>query len=425
MLSREENELLTQVGPGTPMGALMRCYWLPALLAEELPEPDCRPVRVRLLGEDLVAFRDSEGCVGLIGAHCPHRGASLYFGRNEECGLRCVYHGWKFDVTGQCVDMPSEPPESSFKQKLRATAYPCAERGGMIWAYLGPAERTPEMPRLEWMLVPPEYRYVHKRFQACNYLQNVEGEVDSSHVSFLHRRLAPDGQLAPGSGQNLLARATDGAPVFMVQETDYGLAIGARRNWEGDQYYWRVTQFLMPTYTMIPSEAGAPISFTAAVPVDDTRTAGYTVSWRPDRPLTEEDVARIESWTGIYSEVDPRTYEPLATRANDYRLDRDKQRRESFTGITGIRDQDLAVQEDQFGGPIADRPREHLGASDTAVIAMRQRLLRTVRALQQGQGPREARDGDAYLIRSSALLLPRSAPFEEAARAGLVSSLPA
>jgi phenylpropionate dioxygenase-like ring-hydroxylating dioxygenase large terminal subunit len=425
MLSREENELLTRVGPGTPMGALFRRFWLPTLLAEELPAPDGPPVRVRLLGEDLVAFRDTDGRIGLLRAHCPHRGASLYFGRNEERGLRCVYHGWKFDVDGRCVDMPSEPHESSFRHKVRTTAYPCVERGEMIWAYLGPADCTPALPRLEWALVPSSQRYVHKRFQECNYLQNVEGEVDSAHVSFLHRRLQPAGVIVPSAGQTLLARATDGAPVFTVQETPYGLAIGARRNWEQDQYYWRVTQFLMPTYTMIPNEAGAPISFTAAVPVDDTRTAGYTVSWRPDRPLTDEDVARIESWTGIYSEVDPRTYQPLANRANDYRLDRQKQRHESFTGIKGIRDQDLAVQEDQFGGPIADRTREHLGTSDTAVIALRQRLLRAVRALQQGQGPPEARDGDAYSIRSAALLLPRAAPFAEAARAGQVSPQPA
>ncbi|HLH23195.1 MAG TPA: Rieske 2Fe-2S domain-containing protein [Chloroflexota bacterium] len=424
MLSREENELLTRVGPGTAMGALLRRYWLPALLAEEVPRPDDPPVRVRLLGEDLVAFRDTAGRVGLLGAHCPHRGASLFFGRNEECGLRCVYHGWKFDVTGRCVDMPSEPEESTFKDRVRATAYPCVERGGVIWAYLGPGDCTPALPRLEWTLVPASHRYVHKRFQACNYLQNVEGEVDSAHVSFLHRRLAPDGQAA-GSGQTLLARATDGAPVFTVQETAYGLAIGARRSWDQHQYYWRVTQFLMPTYTMIPSEADAPISFTAAVPVDDTRTAGYTVSWRPDRPLTDADVARIESWTGIYSEVDPRTYQPLANRANDYRLDREKQRHESFTGIKGIRDQDLAVQEDQFGGPLADRTREHLGSSDTAVIALRQRLLRAVRALQRGEGPPETLDGEAYRIRSAALLLPRSAPFAAAARAGQISPQPA
>src|SRR5215208_4993228 len=149
MLTREENELLTRIGPGTPMGELLRQYWVPALLSEELPEPDGVPVRVTLLGEELVAFRDSEGRVGLVDAHCPHRGASLFFGRNEECGIRCVYHGWKFDVAGNCVDMPSEPAESNFKHKVHARAYPAHERNGIIWAYMGPREVPPPLPDIE------------------------------------------------------------------------------------------------------------------------------------------------------------------------------------------------------------------------------------------------------------------------------------
>src|SRR5579885_1952307 len=175
MLSQEENELITRVGPGTPMGAALRRYWLPALLVEELPAPDCPPVRVRLLGEDLVAFRDSMGQLGLLGAHCPHRGASLFFGRNEECGLRCVYHGWKFDVAGACVDMPSEPEESTFKERVRATAYPCVERGGVVWTYMGPPALQPPLPELEWALLPEPQRYASKRLQECNWLQAMEG----------------------------------------------------------------------------------------------------------------------------------------------------------------------------------------------------------------------------------------------------------
>src|SRR4051794_33699126 len=182
MLSKEDNELLTRVGPGTPTGELLRRYWQPALLAAELPEPDGAPLRVRLLGEDLVAFRDTSGQVGLLGAHCPHRGASLFFGRNEECGLRCVYHGWKFDVTGQCVDMPSEPPESNFKDKIHHIAYPCAERGGVIWAYLGPSSPVPPLPALEWINLPPEQRFQAKRMQYCNWVQALEGDIDQSHV---------------------------------------------------------------------------------------------------------------------------------------------------------------------------------------------------------------------------------------------------
>src|SRR5689334_15961093 len=186
MLSREDNELVTRVGPGTPMGSLMREYWLPAMLSSEVPAPDSDPVRVMLLGEKLIAFRDTNGKIGLIQNHCPHRGASLFFGRNEESGLRCVYHGWKFAADGTCVDMPNEPAESDFKHKVRATAYPCKERGGIIWAYMGPPERQPELPDLEWAIVPEDQRYISKRLQETNYAQAMEGGIDSSHVSFLH-----------------------------------------------------------------------------------------------------------------------------------------------------------------------------------------------------------------------------------------------
>lgn len=366
MLTEEENELITRTGPGTPMGELFRRFWLPVALSSELPEQDCAPVRLRILSEDLIAFRDTAGRVGLLDRHCPHRGASLFFGRNEENGLRCVYHGWKFDVDGRYVDMPNEPGPFAgdeagadaegpatplgaaprrFKNKIQQTAYPVREAGGIVWAYMGPRERIPELPQLGWTLVPDSHRYVHKRFQRCNYLQNVEGEVDSSHVSFLHREFHPEKFVGSVSGQTLLSRASDSAPVFMVEDTDYGLAIGARRNWDEQQYYWRVTQFLRPSYTMIPSEPGAPISFTGAVPVDDTNMVGFTVTWSPDQPLAEEHIRRIESWRGIYAEVDPLTFETTANRDNDYCVDRERQRNDNFTGMRGIRDEDVAVQE--------------------------------------------------------------------------------
>src|SRR6516165_4486765 len=182
MLSREENEYLCRVGPGTPMGTLLRRFWMPALIATELPEPDCPPIRLRLLGEDLIAFRDTAGAVGLIQNNCPHRGASLFFGRNEEAGLRCVYHGWKFDTSGACVDMPNEPPEYRFGNKVRITAYPTREFGGLIWAYLGPPDQLPELPKIEWARVPESHRYISKRFQETNYLQAIEGGIDSSHA---------------------------------------------------------------------------------------------------------------------------------------------------------------------------------------------------------------------------------------------------
>src|SRR6266542_439107 len=195
MLSAAENDLLCRIGPGTLMGDLLRQYWIPALIPREMPEPDCPPMRLRLLGENLIAFRTTSGSVGIIQNACPHRGASLFFGRNEEEGLRCVYHGWKFDVTGQCVDMPSEPAESNFRTKIRATSYPCIERNGMIWTYMGPREVPPPLPEFEFNTSPAEMCY-HPGMVVyeCNWMQSMEGDIDSSHIDYLHSRLTPDWQ---------------------------------------------------------------------------------------------------------------------------------------------------------------------------------------------------------------------------------------
>src|SRR5687768_12456950 len=229
---KEDNEILTHVGPGTVMGNLLRQYWIPALLSSELPDPDSDPMRLRLLGEDLIAFRDSSGRVGMLAANCAHRGASLFFGRNEEHGLRCVYHGWKYDVTGQCVDMPSEPPESTFKERIRATAYPCVERAGVVWTYMGPPERQGPPPDFEWARAPESHVAVNKAIASCNYLQAMEGNFDSSHISYLHRRLRdlrPGGDPADPSRPGLSLNARDRAPQYTVVETDYGLMLAARR----------------------------------------------------------------------------------------------------------------------------------------------------------------------------------------------------
>src|SRR6266508_1435991 len=186
MLKREINELLTRTGPGTPMGELFRRYWLPALLAEELPENDCPPVRVKLLSERLIAFRDSDGRYGLIDEFCAHRGVSLWFGRSEEGGLRCAYHGWKYDVNGRCVEVPSEPEDSRFPQKVKLTSYPLVQVGDVLWTYLGDPVNQPELPEFEFVRVPSEQSYTSKRWQECNWLQALEGGIDSSHVSWLH-----------------------------------------------------------------------------------------------------------------------------------------------------------------------------------------------------------------------------------------------
>ena len=192
MLAYDDNHLLTRTGPGTPMGLTLRRYWIPALLASELPEPDGAPVRVRLLGEDLIAFRDTLGRVALLDEYCPHRRASLFFGRNEDCGLRCVYHGWKFDVDGQCVDMMNEPPEREFAHKIRTTAYPLVELGGVLWAYLGPPALRPPLPAFAWTQAPATHRYASKVVQDCNWVQALEGGIDTSHVPILHRTIAQD-----------------------------------------------------------------------------------------------------------------------------------------------------------------------------------------------------------------------------------------
>lgn len=414
MLTIPENELLTKTGPGTPMGTLFKRYWLPAFLSSELPDPDGSPMKLTLLSERLVAFRDTEGRVGIVDTYCPHRGSNLYWGRNEESGLRCVYHGWKFDVAGQCVDMPNEPPASTFKDKVNITAYPTEEAGGVVWVYMGPPELKPQRPQFEWASVPENQRYVHKRIQHSNYLQNVEGEIDSAHVSFLHRDLSQEG-LGAVLGQEAFLATTDSAPHFDVHETDYGLLVGARRE-SGDDYYWRITQFLVPSYTMIPAELGAPVTFTGAIPIDDENMCGYTVTWHPHRPLTTEEVASIESWKGVYTELLPGSFETALNLENEYRIDRARQRTESYTGIRGVREQDLAVQEDQRG-PITDRSREHLGTTDVAVIAMRRKLIKAIEDLQAGTEPAEASDGSLFAVRSAAFIVPREMVWYEAAEA--------
>ena len=251
MLKKEQNDLLTQTGPGTPMGQLFRRSWLPALLAEELPEPECPPVRVKLLSERLIAWRDTQGRYALTDEFCAHRGVSLWFGRNEENGLRCPYHGWKYDHTGQCIEVPSEPTESGFCQTIKLASYPLVERGGVLWAYMGPPELQPPLPEWEFAMVPADRRFVSKRLQESNWLQAMEGGIDSSHVSFLHRGEINKDPLFKGSRGNQY-NLDDERPVFEVVESPGGLYIGARRNAEGGQYYWRVTQWVMPSFTMIP-----------------------------------------------------------------------------------------------------------------------------------------------------------------------------
>ncbi len=420
MLSKVDNDLLTQTDRGTPMGEYLRRYWHPVMLAEEVPEPDCPPKRVRILGEDLVGYRDTSGDIGLIDNYCPHRRASMFFARNEECGLRCVYHGWKFDKDGNCVDMPSEPAESNFKDKVRITAYPAREYGGLIWAYLGPLELMPNLPELEWARVPADQRILSKRLQLSNYSQAVEGGIDSSHVSFLHSILEQDKQddLA-ASGVTLQEFMTaDKSPRFFVKDADPGLLIAARRNAGEENYYWRITQFLLPYFTMIPGTPGYPIGGHCWVPIDDENCYNYSVTWHPSRAFTEDELKFHLSGLGIHADVDDK-YVPLRNKSNDYVMDRDIQRTTTFSGIRGIGEQDMAVQESM--GAIVERPREHLGSSDAAVIAMRRRLIREARNLEEGIEPFAPSHSDAYKVRSAAVVLARDIPFHEGAQEELKS----
>ncbi|MBV8714643.1 MAG: Rieske 2Fe-2S domain-containing protein [Chloroflexi bacterium] len=399
MLSRKDNEYLTKVGPGTPVGNLFRRHWLPALLSTELPEPDCAPVRLKLLGEELVAFRATSGRVGMLGTYCPHRNANLFWGRNEEEGLRCVYHGWKFDADGACVDMPNEPPRSQFNEKIQQTAYATAERGGVIWVYMGPPDLEPKVPELEWTLVPAENRNPSKRIQACNWLQNLEGEVDSSHANFLHAQLGPDRRPIRND-----ARDEDLHPVFSVLETDYGLAIAARRDAGPDKYYWRITPFMLPSYTIIPGTYSDAYTFTGAVPRDDTTTIGITVTWSSQHPVPQRPFVEVDS-----------DFVPLQNKSNDYLIDREAQRTVSYTGIRGVRVQDMAVQEDQRG-PISDRSREHLGSSDTGVIGTRRRIMRQAQALARGAEPPQVHSPEVYRIRSMAVVADRHVAWQDLMR---------
>ena len=407
MLSREDNDTLTQVGPGTPMGVYMRRFWIPAVMSRELAEPDGAPLRVRLLGEDLVAFRDSDGRIGLVDAHCPHRRASLFFGRNEECGLRCIYHGWKFDVDGNCVDMPSEPPETGFRDKTTLTAYPTREAGGVVWAYLGPAERRGAVPDFEWMTVPDDHRFLTHWHQPCNYAQAVEGEIDSSHVSFLHSRVDRFAKLDTALTGSFFG--ADKAPRWKVNETGYGMVLGARRT-VADGYYWRMNQFLYPFYTMIAPVPGSYITTRMWVPIDDANTSIICVTYRNDKPCTAEELANWRAGIEGHPALEPGTYRQTANAGNDYLIDREVQRTQSFSGIPGIRAEDAAVVES--AGPVADRTLEQLGSSDTAIIKMRRLLIDGARDLHNGIEPAAAQGGPIYAIRSHSVVIADDVDFD-------------
>jgi phthalate 4,5-dioxygenase oxygenase subunit len=401
MLSAALNERLTHVGPGTPLGEVFRRYWLPALLSDEVPENDGPPVRVRLLGEDLVAFRDSEGHVGLVSAYCPHRRAPMFFGRNEECGLRCVYHGWKFDRAGNCVDMPSEPPDSLFKSKVRIDAYPTWEGGGFVWAFMGPATAAPPPPpNYELVRVPATHRVVSKTFEECNYVQALEGGLDNTHSSILHSRW---------SGDVSFLRSYDRiVPRISVRKTDYGYAFSATRTIDEKQWT-RVSQYFMPAMQLrstlrqlfTRSEPKQPtLDGHIWVPVDDHNTWVYnfTYSYYPDAPLPPGYALELEAEQGRGMGEVTTDFRLTRNRSNDYMIDRAEQKNGSFTGISGVNTQDYALQE---GMGAVDRTKEHLGTIDEPIIVMRQLLLEASNDVADGRTPRGADPRTHQTIRAT------------------------
>ena len=415
MITRELNDFLTQTGPGTPMGNLMRRYWIPALLSSELPEPDCPPVRVKLLGEKLVAFRDTRGQLGMIDEFCAHRGVSLWFGRNEECGLRCPYHGWKYDVNGQCVDLPSESESSGMRERIKLKSYPCVELGDVIWIYMGPPALKPPLPGFEWASVPSAHRFISKRAQECNWLQAMEGGIDSVHVSFLHRHDMRSDPLHAGSRGAELMSETD--VRFEVMETAGGMLIGVRRPAQPGHFYWRITQWIMPFHNMIPPYGDNALNGHAWVPVDDENCMSWSMTHHPTRALTEHELATMRSGGGIHVDLIPGSFRPVVNRDNDYRMDRAAQRaNRSYCGVKGIAMQDAAIQESM--GAIQDRTLENLVSTDNGVIMARMRLRKAALAAQEGK-PVDALDPATHAVRSASIVLPESVEFHEALRNAL------
>jgi len=421
MLSYENNELLCRVGPGTPMGRLMREYWIPALPSSEFPEPDCLPKRMRLLGENLVMFRDTEGRMGALAEACPHRGASLYFGRNEECGLRCAYHGWKFDIAGNCVDLPTEHDETreSFRRKIRARAFPCHEVNHMVWVYLGSRDAPPPFPAFEINLLPPEHvGHPSIMMEEANWLQNMEGDLDSAHLDWVHRRLRNDSP-KPERGIRGFWNPSGKPPRLDVVKTEYGAYYTAKRPLpEGDEWH-RINQFIFPFHTMITTGDGS-VNLRSFVPLDDEYAMLMSHTGFPTRAMTVGEQAayarRFEEVGGFVERTnDPRSY--FLTRANkrnDYGRDLRTQQEAMICGIPFVGNlQDRAMTElmtNAAGEAIYDRSQEHLGTSDQMIITVRRQLLDAVIAHRDtGRAPANLDDVTHDRVRSASMRLPAGA----------------
>lgn len=418
MLTLEDTEFLTRTGPGTSMGDLMRQYWQPVCLSSEIPAPDCAPVRTTVLGESMVVYRATDGTPAIIQERCPHRGASLFFGRNEEQGIRCIYHGWKFGTDGQCVNMPNEPADSDFYTKVKATAYPVAEQGDVVWAYLGDRATPPALPHFEWASVPASHRHITKVTLDTNYLQSVEGDIDSSHTAFLHTQVGRSDLEFSGKhfDSNKTLRylwARDKAPKFFVIEAPHGLIIGARRDGGRDHYYWRITQWVLPNASLIPGQVGGTQRCNLRVPMTDEDHQFYRIDYHPARPLNAEERYDFEHGN-IHPELKLGTTRPVRDLSNDFLIDRALQKSGTYSGIRGIVEQDYAVAASM--GRISNRSTENLGTSDMGIIRTRRTLMRLAKHLQAGGEIDAHLDGEVFFLRSPALLVDKETPFDEGAR---------
>ena len=427
MLTSSENELLTRTDTGTAMGEYFRRFWQPIALSREIAEPDSPPIRVKVMGEDLVAFRDTEGRVGLIEPHCAHRGADLFFGRNEDCGIRCIYHGWKYDVNGKCVDLPNVPPGSRYHDTISIKAYPTGEFGEIVWAYLGPPERMPEsVPQLEFGMLPPSHRYVTKRLQQCNWAHSMEGALDTAHFSFLHMP-------APGLASNENPKAAaderrlrwlrnDPVPQFSILEHEVGFVVGGSRRADGEELYWRITQFMLPAHSVTPSAMPGETYFGYTwVPITDEACWIYVYAWHPERPLSDEERAKFEKGGfGQMAELGP-GFVPLRNRSNDFLIDRDDQKHRTFTGVRGVAEQDALAQDSQ--GVIADRTREHLTPTDVPIVRFRRMMLEGAKALREGKEPEAAQRYKSYSLRSGGSVAPANMSLEEVMKQRFGSAL--
>ena len=403
MLSATDNAYLNSSEPDTPMGNYLRCHWHPVALSEEVAKPDCAPIRLKVMGEDLLLFRDSKGKTGLIEPFCAHRGADLFFGRNEECGIRCVYHGWKYDIHGNCIDMPNVPKDAAYHGKIKIKAYPTQEFADMVWAYMGPPDIQPfEVPQLEAGLVPPSHRYVTKRLVECNWTHSMEGALDTAHFSFLHM---PAPAFRKDDSSNIAADESrirwlrnDPAPRFKIIDHEVGFLIGGARNADPGDHYWRLTQYMLPTHSITPSAMPNETYYGYSwVPIDDYSCWMYVYAWHPDQAISDEERKKyIKGGYGQFAELGP-GYVPLRNRSNSYLMSREEQKNISFTGIRGIAEQDQMAQESQ--GYMIDRTKENLSPTDVGIIRFRKLLLQEAKAFAAGKKPDSPNKAKDYCVR--------------------------